>query len=155
MRLTICADCIADMSPRPLTHSVACGKVGGSHTAEFSMEQLDKLLTKTVRTKTGCLEWRGRVNAQGYGMVIYNDREWRVHRLMWTITNGPVPQGLYVLHKCDNRICCEPDHLFIGTQRDNIADMIAKGRGRWRRNLAKMTDDELFNLLEGKHTCQR
>lgn len=53
---------------------------------------------------------------------------YQVHRVSWEIHNGPIPDGLMVCHHCDVRHCVRPDHLFIGTQRDNIADMIAKGR---------------------------
>ena len=55
------------------------------------------------------------------------------HRHSWEIQNGPIPKGLCVLHKCDNRPCVRPDHLFIGTKADNTADMVAKGRDRQPR----------------------
>lgn len=57
------------------------------------------------------------------------------HRYSWFLANGPIPTGMYVLHTCDDRACVNPAHLFIGTQRDNIRDMIAKGRARGRRAL--------------------
>lgn len=54
----------------------------------------------------------------------------RVHQVAWILTNGPIPPGMGVLHRCDNQPCCNPSHLFIGTQADNVADMVAKGRHR-------------------------
>lgn len=56
-------------------------------------------------------------------------RSFRAHRFAWEITRGPIPDGLHVLHRCDNPPCCNPDHLFLGTHIDNVADMVAKGRG--------------------------
>jgi len=54
----------------------------------------------------------------------------RVHRLMWEAVNGPIPEGYYILHTCDNPPCINPNHLFLGTQADNIHDSQAKGRSR-------------------------
>lgn len=76
-----------------------------------------------------CWEWRGFRNPGGYGKCygVVADEQ-LAHRVAWIITNGPVPDGLFVLHHCDNRPCCNPHHLFVGTQQQNMADMQAKGR---------------------------
>jgi hypothetical protein len=66
----------------------------------------------------------------GYGTIRLSRRDVGAHRVAWTLTNGPIPAGLVVCHRCDNPPCCNPEHMFIGTQRDNLADMFAKGR--WR-----------------------
>jgi hypothetical protein len=55
------------------------------------------------------------------------------HRMSWEMHFGPIPEGMLVLHHCDVRRCVRPDHLFLGTARDNTRDMIAKGRGFWQR----------------------
>lgn len=72
---------------------------------------------------------RGR-DAAGYGVVSKNgQRLGQAHRVSWELTNGPIPPGLLICHKCDNPPCINPDHLFMGTQGDNMKDMMKKGRG--------------------------
>jgi len=82
--------------------------------------------------KTGsCWLWLGARNKGGYGHSRYaNGRNGDAHRVAWTVTNGDIPDGLMVLHSCDNRLCVNPAHLFLGTQLDNMRDMDAKGRRR-------------------------
>jgi hypothetical protein len=86
--------------------------------------------------KTGdCWEWQGG-HVKGYGEITAGKRPgrtWRyAHRVAWELTFGPIPRGLCVLHRCDNRGCVRPAHLFLGTVADNNRDMWAKGRGRGR-----------------------
>lgn len=64
-----------------------------------------------------------------YGRVKINGKYFRVHRVIWEIYFGPIPDELHVLHSCDNPPCCNPYHLFLGTQEDNVKDMHTKGRG--------------------------
>lgn len=85
-----------------------------------------------IEHTTGCWLWRGREagkKGERYGMfTIATNTAILAHRLSYIIHNGPIPSDLWVLHKCDTPLCVNPDHLFLGTQQDNIADMIAKGR---------------------------
>ena len=87
---------------------------------------------------TPCKVWIGRVNHDGYGLRYYKGSDRRVHRVAWQEANGPIPPGMCVLHRCDNRPCYALDHLWLGTQQDNLADMRAKGREvRHPENLAQ------------------
>lgn len=78
-------------------------------------------------SKDGCWEWVGYKDRSGYGLTSYSNKKWASHRLSWMIHFGD-PGELFVLHKCDNPACVRPDHLFIGTQADNVRDMMQKGR---------------------------
>lgn len=74
--------------------------------------------------ETGCLEWTGGVNDAGYGTCTYG----LAHRVAYEEWVGSIPEGLYVLHHCDNPPCIEPTHLYAGTQADNMRDMYERGR---------------------------
>lgn len=78
----------------------------------------------------GCWEWTAGLNSAGYGQFSnWPSAPQRAHRVSWEFANGEIPDGLCVLHRCDNRPCVNPAHLFLGTKGDNIRDCFAKGRG--------------------------
>lgn len=80
----------------------------------------------------GCWLWTGATIGPGYAQFRRGNRNHNVfaygHHGAWILFRGPIPEGTAVLHSCDNRLCVNPDHLFLGTQQDNVDDMIAKGR---------------------------
>lgn len=80
------------------------------------------------KTSGGCWLWTKGVTRDGYGRFKHEGTTRRAHRVSWELTHGPIPNDLWVLHKCDNGLCVRPDHLFLGTAKDNTQDMIQKGR---------------------------
>jgi hypothetical protein len=81
------------------------------------------------KVDSGCWEWLRAVRTDGYGTVKdRRDITVGAHRVSWQEHKGEIPEGLHVLHKCDNKLCVNPDHLFLGTHKDNMKDMIGKGR---------------------------
>lgn len=91
----------------------------------------DRFWEKVVKTEA-CWLWTSAIGTGGYGSFsatsIGLSRSEPAHRVSWTLQNGPIPEGLYVLHTCDNRLCVRPSHLFLGTHATNMQDKIAKGR---------------------------
>lgn len=85
----------------------------------------------TYNQSTGCVEWNIPITKkQRYPILVINNKRVKVHRFSYEYFVGPIPDGMYVLHKCDNTICSNPDHLFLGTQKENVEDMIKKGRDK-------------------------
>jgi hypothetical protein len=108
--------------------------------------------------KKGCLEWQGHCGKiHGYGGITFNTRDCLVHRVMWELVNGPIPElfegePAFILHRCDNRPCCNPSHLFLGNNTINMQDMVDKGRlvlgdrkGEMSR-CCKTTDKEVLEI---------
>lgn len=92
----------------------------------------EERLWSRVQKGPGCWLWTGSCIAAGYGQIEVREngrrKSLRVHRVVWELLRGPIPEGLVLCHTCDNPPCCNPDHLFVGTHRDNILDMVSKGR---------------------------
>jgi len=110
------------------------------------------------RDENSCWEWtRGKVK-EGYGRFKLNGKQVSAHRLAYSLTYGEAPSGLYVCHRCDNRSCCNPSHLFLGTNQDNQLDCVAKGRSAVHRLIsidrrginngrAKLTEDQVCGIM--------
>ena len=81
----------------------------------------------------GCRLWTGWKDRKGYGMIRANGRRVFTHRVVWELAHGPIPEGLCVLHRCDVPGCVAVDHLFLGTNLDNMKDKMAKGRHHYQK----------------------
>ena len=108
---------------------------------------------------TGCWLWTAHRKSKGYGQLSRTGQHGGMaaaHRASWELHRGPIPDGLWVLHHCDTPPCVNPDHLFLGTHADNVADMIAKGRpgGPYRRGeshcQAKLTEADVRKIRAAK-----
>ncbi len=89
-----------------------------------------------VSKSNGCWDWSGCLAPNGYGRLQVDGKCKDAHRVSWELHNGQVPHGLHVLHRCDNRKCVRPDHLFLGTHRENMEDMKRKGRAEGPKKLS-------------------
>jgi HNH endonuclease len=109
----------------------------------------ERLGFRGKRAPSGCLEWQGSTNKQGYAKTRINDVHYAVHRLAWELYNGPIPEGLCVCHRCDNPRCFEVAHLFLGTHKDNVADAIAKGRHMTVNGKnGRLTKDQILGIYK-------
>jgi len=81
-----------------------------------------------IRNEDDCWEWVGHKDKNGYGRATINRKDYRSHRIVYKETYGTIPEGLFILHTCNNPSCCNPNHLYTGTNQDNMDQMVADGR---------------------------
>jgi len=99
---------------------------------------------------SGCWEWLLSISGR-YGMFCFNGTEYKAHRISYIIYKDSIPFGMHVLHNCDNPSCVNPDHLFLGTAKDNMTDKTIKGRGRTRGELskcAKVSSEDVISMRQ-------
>ncbi len=129
---------------------------------EFSDEEIDRFWAKVaIKGLDDCWEWQASTINSGYGMLVIKRRHITAHRFSWMLANDTdIPDGLLVLHSCDNKLCCNPAHLRLGTHSDNIKEAYARGlrvvrdsRGE-KHGGAKLTEKDVLEIrrlsAEGK-----
>lgn len=104
----------------------------------MKISDISRFNSKYKPNKNGCWIWMGHTSKQRrYGAINVNGKQEQAHRASWMIHNGEIPKGINVLHKCDTGECVNPSHLFLGTQYDNVMDMVKKGRHGGNYKLTK------------------
>lgn len=99
-------------------------------TSDYTSKDIERFWSKVRITNNpnDCWEWQASGLEKGYGTFYVNKKKYLSHRVSWQMAFGKIPEGLKVLHECDNPKCVNPLHLFLGTQKDNMEDMTEKGR---------------------------
>jgi hypothetical protein len=126
--------------------------MGGKRKSSYGSES--EYFWSKVQKSDGCWRWAGAIGGTGYGSVNFNGKWCKAHRLAWELTNGPIPKGegthgTVVAHKCDNRWCVNPEHLFLCSQQENVADMLAKGRGsRGYEQGGNLREEDVLRIRE-------
>ena len=109
----------------------------------------DRFFSRFVKLANGCWQWRSHTDKDGYGILPGAHRSIRAHRLSYEIHKGAIPEGMIVCHRCDNPGCVNPDHLLVGTQKDNAQDALRKGRhyvGE-KNGRSKLTEENVKEIL--------
>ena len=119
----------------------------------FRSKNYEERFYSKVEKSDGCWKWLGAKDLYGYGRFLFNGNNTQAHRIAWIIVNGDIPEGLHVLHTCDNPPRTNPAHLWLGTNKDNTADKVKKNRCNTFPSIHmwNVRSQEQFRSLCGKH----
>jgi hypothetical protein len=122
-----------------------------------SHQAIARFAEKFTREPSGCWSWDGASDSR-YGQFFLNGKVHKAHRASWMLYNGNIPGGIRVLHRCDNPMCVNPSHLFLGTLSDNTLDCVSKGR--WNRPngikhyCARLTETKVRFIRKSPRSCE-
>ena len=150
-------------------NSACCGCVNlqkPGYTREQFLEDRKQLFWDSVNIiddEDSCWDWKGHVDDKGYGKVTYLSKQWKSHRVAFTLSKGEIPEGMVVMHSCDRPSCNRPSHLSLGTMYDNVHDMLNKGRGNKpygeKHGMAKLTESDVRRIRQlystGEYTMKK
>lgn len=123
--------------------------------AEYITDAKERLRRNVVITPAGCWEWKLVRNSQGYGnTTVGSSIRGGAHRISYAVFNGPVPQGMVVMHLCDNPPCINPDHLKLGTHEENVKDCHKKGRHWSKKRLSNWKNVQQKYCRKGLHEME-
>ena len=112
------------------------------------MNALERFDDKWLEHQNGCWIWVASQKGNGYGQFAYQGRPAWAHRVSWTLRRGEIPGSMYVCHTCDEKLCVNPDHMFLGTHSDNMRDMGDKGRSRFHKQTFRGSEHGMAKLNE-------
>lgn len=139
------------LSKHLLSKSVkSCGCFRSDNSSALRTNSAVLFEDRLLAMPSGCIEWQGSRDKNEYGTFRSGKRDHKAHRFAYEKTFGIIPRGMLVCHTCDNPPCCNPDHLFLGTSKDNSNDCVTKGRqarGVWNAN-AKINDHMVCTIRE-------
>lgn len=115
----------------------------------------ERMLTNTVENN-GCLEWQKCKDKDGYGISSILGKKMPAHRAFWLLGGNEIPEGQYLLHKCHNRCCINPEHLYVGTQKQNVQDQIEQGTFVYgeRNGYAKLKEADVKLARASGFSCR-
>lgn len=147
-----CAKCSAAFvlttSPANIARQKFCSRVCMSAafraaTPSWDVSMASRLRDRSAARSSGCIEYTGQKGV--YGHIEYRRKTYLAHRVAWTLSHGQIPKGMQVCHRCDNPICINVDHLFLGSAYENAYDRDQKGRGRWNPR-KRLSDSEILAI---------
>lgn len=116
-------------------------------------ERIDSFYTPV--TESGCHLWLGALSTRGYGRIMVDGKVRNAHRVSWQLAKGPIPDGAFLCHKCDTRSCINPEHLFVGDQASNMADVRAKRRWCGISHRSKLTPEQVIDIRKSPESGSR